>query len=287
LRKFHFKTIVLSDVHLGTSGSKAREVVDFLKIHSCDTLILNGDIIDGWQLKKYGNWKKKHTRFLRAVMKMMETHKTRVVYIRGNHDDFLDQIIPLQIGKRFSIQRELIYESCGRRYLVTHGDVFDSITTQMRWIAQLGDAGYTFLLWLNKIYNLWRVKRGLPYYSLSQKIKAKVKGAVAYISDYEQELIDLAASRGCTGVICGHIHQPAIREENGFMYLNSGDWVESLSALLEDYEGRWKLHFHEHNPLSDQDDEDMDIAEDFSDVLTTLQEDKIRAGSGDRVRTDG
>ena len=269
MKKSHFKTIVLSDIHLGTEGSKAKEVVDFLKHHTCDLLLLNGDIIDGWQLQKYGNWKKKHTRFIRTVMKMMESQSTQVVYLRGNHDDFLDQIIPLRIGKNFHIQREFIYESFGKKYLVTHGDIFDSVTTNMRWIAKLGDVGYTFLLWLNKVYNQSRVRQGKPYYSLSQKIKARVKQAVSYINDYEQELAGLAQTRGCQGVICGHIHQPAIKTIGQIQYLNSGDWVESLTALTEDFEGNWALRYYEHDPFAALADteEDADEPEEFAEVL--------------------
>ena len=248
--KTHFKTIVLSDVHLGTSGSKAKELVNFLKLHSCDTLILNGDIIDGWQLKKYGIWKKKHTRFLRVVMKMIEKHNTKVVYTRGNHDDFLDQFIPMQIGKNLYIQKEYVFVSHGKRYLVTHGDIFDSITSNMKWLSQLGDVGYTFLLWVNKMYNRYRTWRDLPYYSLSQKVKAKVKQAVSYISDFEEELVEYARSRECDAVICGHIHQPAMKYYGDILYLNSGDWVETLSALVQDYDGEWSLVYY--NDSDDQ-----------------------------------
>lgn len=244
----HYKTIVISDTHLGTSGSKAREVVKFLQAHSCDLLLMNGDIIDGWELQRYGNWKRHHTQFMRTVMKMMERQKTRVVYTRGNHDDFLDSVIPLRIGKRFFIQRELIYESFGKRYLVTHGDVFDSVTKQMKWIAQLGSMGYTFLLWVNKVYNKWRVRQGKPYYSLSSKIKARVKQAVSYISDFEVKLVDYAKSKKCDGVICGHIHQPAIKQYGTLQYLNSGDWVESMTALLEDDNGVWTLYQYVQTP---------------------------------------
>ncbi len=172
---------------------------------------------------------------------MMEEHKTKVVYTRGNHDDFLDQFIPMKLGKRFFIKKEYIFESFGKKYLVTHGDIFDAITTNMKWLSHLGDVGYTFLLWLNKVYNKYRTRKGLPYYSLSQVIKAKVKTAVSYISDYEGELVQYARNKGCDAVICGHIHQPAIKEMDGILYLNSGDWVESLSALVEDFDGKWHL----------------------------------------------
>ncbi|MVM40149.1 UDP-2,3-diacylglucosamine diphosphatase [Spirosoma sp. HMF3257] len=239
-----FRTIVLSDIHLGTAGSKAKEATDFLRNYSCQKLILNGDIIDGWQLKQYGTWKKKHTAFFKTVLRQIVHYNTKVVYLRGNHDDFLDQVMPLKVGKNFSIRKDYTFTSGDKKFYVTHGDVFDSITSQMKWLAYLGDIGYTFLLWVNKFYNNYRNWRGLPYYSLSQLIKSRIKQAVSYISDYEQKLTELARARNCDGVICGHIHQPAIREFDGIMYMNSGDWVESLSALVEDHDGNWSLLYY-------------------------------------------
>jgi UDP-2,3-diacylglucosamine pyrophosphatase LpxH len=238
-----YKTIVISDVHLGIRDSKSKELVRFLKRTSCEKLILNGDIIDGWQLRKSGKWKKKHTRFFRVVLKMIEKQNTQVIYIRGNHDDFLDNVLPFYVGK-LSIVRDYILESHEKKYWVLHGDIFDSITTNMKWLAKLGDTGYTLLLWLNKIYNYWRLKRGKPYYSLSKEIKAKVKSAVSYISSFEIELVNLARSRKYDGIICGHIHHPNIKEYDGILYLNSGDWVESLSALVEDEPGNWKIFYY-------------------------------------------
>lgn len=243
LKRNHYKTIVLSDIHLGSKSSKAKEVARFLKSNSCDTLILNGDIIDGWQLRRGGKWKKKHTRFFRVVLKMMEKHKTEVIYLRGNHDDFMDTILPFVFGK-IHLVKDYIYHSKGKKFLILHGDVFDSITSNLRWLAKLGDIGYTFLLWLNKVYNAWRIRRGLPYYSLSQAIKQKVKSAVSYISDYEMELVKLARAKGCDGVICGHIHHPANTQYGDVLYLNSGDWVESLTALVENYDGEWKIVYY-------------------------------------------
>lgn len=240
----HFRTIVLSDIHLGSTGSKAKEATEFLKAYSCEKLILNGDIIDGWQLKQYGTWKKKHTAFFKTVLKQIVHYDTKVIYLRGNHDDFLDQVMPLRVGKNFSIRKEYIHKTGPKRFYVTHGDVFDSVTSQMKWLAYLGDAGYTFLLWVNKLYNQYRAWRGLPYFSLSQRIKYRVKLAVNYISDFEEKLTELARARGCDGVICGHIHQPAIRSFNGITYLNSGDWVESMSALVEDHSGHWSLLYY-------------------------------------------
>ena len=241
--KTSFKTIIISDVHLGTKGSKAKEIARFLKQYRCENLILNGDIIDGWQLKKSGSWKRKHTRFFNRIIKMIENHQTNVFYLRGNHDDFLDQILPLQIGK-LQILTDMTYESNGKKYFITHGDVFDSITTNLRWIAYLGDVGYTFLLWLNRVVNYYRFKVGLPYFSLSQYIKGKVKKAVSYIDDYETELAKMAKAKGCDGIICGHIHKAENRMIDGIHYLNSGDWVETMSALAEDHDGNWQLIYY-------------------------------------------
>ncbi len=256
MKSFHYKTIVISDVHLGSSGSKAKELVRFLKQNTCDLLILNGDIVDGWQLRRSGAWKRKHTRFFQRVLKMMDEFKTRVIYTRGNHDDFLDQVLPMHIGN-LSIVRDFVYESFDKKYYVVHGDIFDTVTTQLKWIAKLGDIGYTFLLWLNKLYNNYRVARGLPYYSLSQAVKMKVKSAVSYISDYEEKLAELAQSKGCHGVICGHIHHPEMKEINGIRYMNSGDWVESFSALVEDWDGTWSVvYYHE----SKQEDKSSNIS---------------------------
>ncbi|MFN0048846.1 MAG: UDP-2,3-diacylglucosamine diphosphatase [Cytophagales bacterium] len=267
----HYRTIVLSDIHLGTKGSKAKEVSRFLKMNTSDTLILNGDIIDGWQLKKSGEWKRKHTKFMQRVLKMISEYDTKVIYLRGNHDDFLEQFLPMRIGN-LHIVLDWIYEGAnGKKYLVTHGDIFDSVTSQMAWLAKLGDIGYTFLLWLNRIYNEYRASRGLPYYSLSAAIKAKVKQAVSYISDYEEKLVEFAKAKNCTGIICGHIHQPAIKMYGEIEYLNSGDWVESLSALVEDFNGEWSLVYYTdskkgsmHEIINDTDDDDeIELPTDF------------------------
>jgi len=282
--KSFYKTIVISDVHLGTKGSKARELVRFLKQVTCENLILNGDIIDGWQLRKYGKWKKRHTRFFRRVLKMVEEDNTKVTYLRGNHDDFLDQILPMAIGN-FSIQREMVYESNGKRYFITHGDIFDSITSNLKWLAKMGDVGYTFLLYINRKYNNYRRKKGLPYYSLSQVVKSKVKGAVAYIDDFESELAKIAKIKNCDGIICGHIHQPAIKEIEGIVYLNSGDWVESLSALVEDEQGEWSLVYYSETekvaPLALADEDDDAPDEEFTELINPKKlEELSKAGIG-------
>lgn len=241
LRAFYSK-IVLSDIHLGTSNSKTVEVSNFLRSVNCRRLILNGDIIDGWALKRGGTrkWQAKHTDFFKVIMKMMEKQGTEVVYVRGNHDDFMDSLTPMTFYN-IKIVKELVHESHGKHYYVTHGDIFDAVTTRMKWLAQLGSVGYDFLLWVNRIYNNHRMRHGLPYYSLSQAVKQKVKSAVSYISSFEEELVQFARVCKCDGVICGHIHHPANTYYDDIHYLNSGDWVETLSALTEDENGSWNI----------------------------------------------
>ena len=242
-KKVNYKTIVISDVHLGTKSSKAKELLHFLRFNSCSKLVLNGDIIDGWRIQRSGRWDKHHTSVLKHLIKMVEKHKTQIIYVRGNHDDFLDKILPMSFGK-LSILREYYHYSGNKKYLVTHGDIFDHITTHLRWLAKLGDLGYIILLWINKTYNNQRLRQGKPYYSISKVIKHKVKLAVSYISGFENAIKKLAILRGCDGVICGHVHHPAIVKDEKIIYMNSGDWVESLSALVEDFDGEWSIKYY-------------------------------------------
>ncbi len=237
----HYRTIVLSDVHLGSKWSKTKEASRFLKKNSCDTLILCGDIIDGWAILrgKKMKWKRSHTNFMKVLLDL--SHNTRIVYVRGNHDDFLDRIIPINF-LNISIVRDWVYTSGGKRYYVLHGDVFDRVTSSMSWLAKIGDVGYSMLLWLNKTYNHRRIRKGLPYYSIASDIKQKVKASVSYISDFERHVVDIARKKECDGVICGHIHKPEVTQIEGVTYLNAGDWIESLSALTEDFEGNWEIY---------------------------------------------
>ena len=237
----HYRTVVISDVHIGATHSKVEEASAFLESVTCDLLILNGDIIDGWQLDRHSRrWKHSYTKFFDAVMRMMDENDTEVVYLRGNHDDFLDNIAPLHLAN-ISIVKDYILETGGKRYFITHGDVFDSVTSKMEWLAKLGDLGYRILLRLNQLYNRYRSWRGKPYYSFSAAIKQKVKKAVSSMSDFEDMVVDVARSHKCDGVICGHTHCPEDRMIGGVRYLNSGDWVESLSALVEDDDGNWTI----------------------------------------------
>ncbi len=239
--KFACKTVFLSDIHLGTPDSKANEVVDFLKHLRCEKLVLNGDIIDGWALKRGGKWSSRHSRVIRKVLKMMERDDMEVIYLRGNHDDILERFLPLAFG-RLKFTKEHVHTTReGKRYLVVHGDGFDSVSTNHKWIASLGAVGYDFLLSVNRFYNLYRSWRGKEYFSLSKRVKAKVKSAVSFVDRYEELLQDLARHKKCDGIICGHIHTPEDKQVGEIHYLNSGDWVESLTAIIEHNDGRMEL----------------------------------------------
>jgi UDP-2,3-diacylglucosamine pyrophosphatase LpxH len=239
----HYKTIVISDVHLGTKDAKTKELAQFLKVNSCDRLIINGDFIDAWNLNRRGKWNNKDTRVIRRILKMMELHNTDVIYVRGNHDDFLDKVIPVQFGK-IKVVDSLELVSGGIKYFVTHGDIFDVISRQFKWIANLGDIGYKLLLWMNRRHNKIRKLKGLPYHSLSQKIKHKVKMAVSFISDFEETMVEFARHNHYQGIICGHIHQPALKLIDDIIYMNSGDWVETMSALVEDENENWEIVYY-------------------------------------------
>lgn len=254
-RKRHVSTIVISDVHIGSSHAKIGELTTFLRETKCDKLILNGDILDGWKLQRnpLGRWRTSYTRLIKTIMKKMSRDNTEVIYVRGNHDDFLDKIIPLQFSTMRFV-KEYVHETHGKRYYVAHGDIFDHISTHMIWLAKLGDMGYSILLWLNNLINRRRQRAGKPYYSFSQSIKNRVKSAVSYISDFEKELSQLAAERKFDGVICGHIHHPANTYYGNVHYLNSGDWVESLSALIEHENGEWEIYRFEQK-LEENDNE--------------------------------
>ena len=239
--KFSCRTVFLSDIHLGTPDCKADEVVEFLKHICCGKLVLNGDIIDGWSIRRGGRWTSRHSRVIRKIIKMTEHDDTEVIYLRGNHDEVLERFLPMAFG-RIRLAKEHIHVTCGgKRYLVVHGDGFDSVSTNHRWLASIGAVGYEFLLKVNRFYNLYRSWSGKEYFSLSKRVKACVKSAVSFIDRYETLLQELARHRGCDGIICGHIHTPEDKRVGEIHYLNSGDWVESLTAIIEHHDGRMEL----------------------------------------------
>lgn len=233
------KAIIISDLHLGTKDSKTKEFIEFLDNNPTELLILNGDIIDGWALSRGAKWKKNHTKVLSKLLKL--SHKTRIILIRGNHDEFLLEFIGSNFGN-IEIREDYILKiNETQSYYIFHGDIIDVFITKYKWLAKLGSIGYALALWVNRIYNRYRSLRKLPYQSISQDIKAKVKIATNYINDFETAAIKLAHQHNCQGVICGHIHQPAnIMLQNGH-YLNSGDWVESRTAIILDQENNFTL----------------------------------------------
>lgn len=244
MKKNEYESIFLSDIHLGTRDCKAAEVIDFLKATRCKKLVLNGDIVDGWALRGGGKWMPEHTKFVRTVLKKMEKQGTEVIYLRGNHDDILERFLPVCFGN-LRIIDEYLHTTPKGKYLVVHGDGFDSVTTSHKWVAVLGAKAYELLLGVNRLYNKWRSFRGKEYFSLSKKIKARVKSAVSFVDRYEDQLKELATFRECRGIICGHIHTPADKMLDGEVhYLNSGDWVESLTAIVETAPGEFELIYH-------------------------------------------
>ena len=242
-----YQTIIISDLHLGTKDSKAEEFIEFIEKHPTELLILNGDIIDGWALNRGAKWKKYHTKVISRLLKL--SNKTKIIWIRGNHDEFIQEFIDssfgnIEIKEDYVLQfSEHVEYDIWRRhcFYVFHGDVIDVFITKYKWLSKIGSVGYDFALWLNRWYNRYRKWRNLPYQSISQKIKEGVKQATMYINDFETTALKMAEKKGCDGVICGHIHQPENRIINGKHYLNSGDWIENMSAILIDEKGNIRL----------------------------------------------
>jgi len=238
-----YRSIFVSDVHLGTKDCQADRLNNFLKHNSCDTLYLVGDIIDAWKIQQNKwRWKQSHTNVVRRVLGHAK-RGTRVIFIAGNHDEFLRPMIPY--GFSFGLieihnQTEHIGAD-GKHYLVVHGDLFDGITRLAPWIAFLGDKAYDFVLTLNNKFNWIRRRMGFGYFSLSRYLKYKVKKAVDFVFKFEENLANYCKKRGFDGVICGHIHHAEIKEINGVAYMNDGDWVESCTALVEHWDGRWEI----------------------------------------------
>mgnify|MGYP000066528234 FL=1 len=236
----HFRTIFISDVHLGTSGCQAKRLLEFLKVTESDKLYLVGDIVDGWRLRSGWYWPDAHNEVVRRILKM--AHRgTRVVLVAGNHDEMFRDYAGMSLGG-IEIALEAVHRTAdGRRLLVTHGDSFDTVVLYARWLAFLGDLAYRILLRANVVINAVRKQLRLPYWSLAAHLKRKVKNAVAYVSSFEEALAHEAGERNLDGIVCGHIHCAEIRQIGDITYYNDGDWVESCTALVEEADGAMRI----------------------------------------------
>jgi UDP-2,3-diacylglucosamine pyrophosphatase LpxH len=239
-RPARFRTVFISDIHLGTRGCKADYLLDFLRHTDCETLYLVGDIFDGWRLKRTWYWPQAHNdvvqKLLRKVRKGM-----RLVYVPGNHDEVLRGYLGMHFGG-VEVTKEAIHETAdGKRLLVIHGDEFDGVVKYARWLALLGDWAYVTMLQVNTWFNFLRRKLGFGYWSLSAYLKHRVKNAVQFIGNFEEAVVAEARRQGVDGVVCGHIHSAEMRMIDGVLYMNDGDWVESCTALVEHMDGRLEI----------------------------------------------
>ncbi len=235
-----FRTIFISDMHLGTARSQTRALLDFLKNTECETLYLVGDVVDNWALKRKWFWHQTHNDVIQKILRKARKG-TRVVYIPGNHDEHFRDFCGQNFGSVEIRQNAIHITADKKRYLVLHGDEFDGVVLYAKWLAHLGDWAYETMVTINVYYNKLRRFVGLPYWSLSAFLKRKVKRAMEFIGNFEQAVVRLAHAKGVDGVICGHIHTPEMRMIEGVHYCNDGDWVESCSALVEHHDGRFEL----------------------------------------------
>jgi UDP-2,3-diacylglucosamine pyrophosphatase LpxH len=234
------RTAFISDIHLGTRGCQAELLLEFIRELECETLYLVGDIVDGWKMKSGWFWPQAHNDVVQKILRMARKG-VRVVYVPGNHDDRIRDFCGVHFGG-VVVARDAIHEAAdGRRYLVTHGDEFDGVVQHAKWLAFLGDYSYRAVLALNTHFNRLRHVLGLGYWSLSAFLKQRVKNAVAFIDKFEGAMAEEARRRGVQGVICGHIHKAEMREIEGVLYLNDGDWVESCTAIVEGFDGTMRI----------------------------------------------
>jgi UDP-2,3-diacylglucosamine pyrophosphatase LpxH len=232
--------LFLSDIHLGTKGCQADKLLDFLRHYEAETVYLVGDIVDGWQLKTGWYWPQAHNDVVQKLLRQARKG-ARLLYIPGNHDEFLRGYYGTHFGGIEVLEDAIHLGVDGKRYLVIHGDLFDMVIRHARWLALLGNNAYDLAIWLNTHFNALRRALGLTYWSLSQWAKLKVKNAVNFIGSYESTLAAEARRRGVDGVICGHIHHAVMRDQAGLLYINCGDWVESCTAALEHFDGRFEI----------------------------------------------
>jgi UDP-2,3-diacylglucosamine pyrophosphatase LpxH len=236
----HFRTLFISDVHLGARGCQADRLLDFLRWHDADTIHLVGDIVDGWALRSGWYWPQTHNDIVQKLLRKARKG-ARIIYVPGNHDEFMRDYYGTHFGGIEVVENTIHVGVDGRRYLVIHGDLFDLVVTQARWLALLGDKAYDFAIMVNRVFNAVRRRLGFGYWSLSQWAKLKVKNAVSYIGEYEKTLVSEAQRHSAQGVVCGHIHHAAIHDEFGIRYMNCGDWVESCTAIAEHPDGQFEI----------------------------------------------
>ena len=238
----NYKTIFISDIHLGSKACQAELLLDFLKHNDSEKLYLVGDIVDGWRLKRKWYWPQSHNDVVQKILRKARKG-TEIIYVPGNHDEGLRRYIGTHFGG-IEVRPTDIYEAVnGDKYLVLHGDSFDNVMLYARWLASIGDHAYDLVLRLNTVFNGLRRLMGLRYWSLSSYLKIKVKNAVQFISEFERVLANEAQKAGVQGVICGHIHHAEIKQYGDIIYMNDGDWVESCSALVEHFDGTWEIIF--------------------------------------------
>jgi len=237
-----YRTIFISDVHLGTKGCQAEVLDDFLRNNDSEKLYLVGDIIDGWKLSKRIYWPQEHSNVIRKVIGKARKG-TKVYYIPGNHDEVLRKWIDMDLRfGRIKIVQDRVHKGAdGKEYYVVHGDAFDGITRLAPWVAWLGDSAYTVTQDLNRWYNQLRKKLGMGYWSFSKFLKHNVKRAVDFVFKFEENITIYCSKKGHAGVICGHIHTPTIKNIGNVKYMNCGDWVENTTALVEHYDGSFEI----------------------------------------------
>jgi UDP-2,3-diacylglucosamine pyrophosphatase LpxH len=235
-----YRTIFMSDLHLGTRGCQAELMLDFLRHHDADTIFLVGDIVDGWRLKSGWYWPQAHNDIIQKLLRKVR-HGARMIFVPGNHDEFGRQFLGLTFGGIEIVGDTIHTTADGRRFLVMHGDEFDVVVRHAKWLAFFGDWAYETALFINTHFNRVRRLLGFGYWSFSAWAKLKVKNAVNFIGSFERELAGEAKRRGADGVICGHIHHAAIREIEGITYVNTGDFVESCSVVVEHFDGRLEI----------------------------------------------
>jgi UDP-2,3-diacylglucosamine pyrophosphatase LpxH len=241
------RAVFISDLHLGTAGCQAAALLEFLKAYPSQSLYLVGDIIDGWQLRRRWYWPQSHNDVVQKLLRRARKG-CRVVFVPGNHDEFARAFLGHQFGGIEVLDEAVHTTVLGKKLWITHGDYFDGVIQCAKWLAYVGDNMYEFTLRLNRYVNYWRAKLGMPYWSLSAFLKHKVKSALNYVTDFERAVAREAGQRGYHGVVCGHIHRAEMREIDGVLYCNDGDWVESLTALVEHHDGRLEIvHWQAHS----------------------------------------